>query len=208
MVSSGSPIVRASRTLSAVHLLAPSGTGRNYDGPGNLTASSLTPSISASSAAVMASAAALDVSHAEFDALQGDYDALMREATTLRDDLRAAEDASAAERLAALQLRDELRAERSRARDAETQAEGLAAQVRELRAREARTAVERHASAAAAGFARKSEEEYRAELRDRQREVVSALHEVQALARRVAEVEDENQLLGGEVEATVSELER
>ncbi|ORZ29656.1 hypothetical protein BCR44DRAFT_135867, partial [Catenaria anguillulae PL171] len=135
----------------------------------------------------------------EISTLRADLDDMTRQANQLRIDHGAAEEAAETERLTAMQLRDELRSERAKARDAETMVDALQATVRELRAKEVKNAQL---------VGRKSEEAFRAEIREKNALITKYLGEVQVLAAKVSEFQAESQAVTAELEAVVSELER
>ncbi|KNE64247.1 hypothetical protein AMAG_09284 [Allomyces macrogynus ATCC 38327] len=138
------------------------------------------------------SAAHLD----EIQALRADLDEATKEVTQLRTDVATAEEQMHIERAAAAKLRDEVRFERMRNKDLELVVDSLNVNVKELKAAQART------------LGRRTEDEYRTEIREKAQLVAKYLTEVQMLSAQNSELGNEVAAMTGELEAVVTELDR
>ncbi|KAJ3369982.1 hypothetical protein GGF31_004832 [Allomyces arbusculus] len=138
------------------------------------------------------SAAHLD----EIQALRADLDEATKEVTQLRTDVATAEEQVHVERAAAAKLRDEVRFERMRSKDLELVVDSLNLNVKELKAAQART------------LGRRTEDEYRTEIREKAQLVAKYLTEVQMLSAQNSELGNEVTAMTGELEAVVTELDR
>jgi chromosome segregation ATPase len=134
--------------------------------------------------------------HFEVQALQEELLQSSKQISSFQRDIATLNVDLERERIAGIRLQDELRLGKEQISQLETLNQHLQSNVRDLQNYKARS------------VNRKTEEEYRAELKDKANQVSRYLSEINALSSQTCDLQEEVSSLTIELEATVNELDR